>query len=158
MVRVARVRAEIEDEYLDDRVVDVLTKIHGLKDVWVGRHLVIKGLECDAVIHGHTEKGFLRTIGVELKRYDVKKVAEQALRRRPLFNYMYFIVGFDSDYVLHSLHKNGYLSDILRNGVGVIVFEFVQDASHPFVLLRSRFNSRPIYRPNKPLVKFMGDG
>ena len=153
MGRIIGVRADVEDSYLSDELVSILARCHGLRSEWLARHLLIDRLECDVVIFGLTRGYVVRTIGVELKQNDVHKLAEQAIKRRKLFHYMYIVIGehWNTDMTIRTLHRYGYLSRLLSEGVGIITHEF----GSPFIAVRSRFNPQPTYRPSKPIIEYL---
>jgi len=150
-MRVVHVRADVEDAYLTDDVVEALAKLYKLRRYWVVRHVLIDSLECDALIYGVMDKAF-RTVGVELKRSDLAKLVAQAIKRRHLFHYMYMFIGmYSTDNTIRTLYRYGCLDQVLGEGIGIIVFE----EGKPFIAVKSMFNPYPKYRPPRPLNEYV---
>jgi hypothetical protein len=109
-----------EDGLLNSSVLQLIEKIHG-KIEKIERHFEVGGMEIDAILY--CKKKRVKTIGLELKEFDINKALAQAVERRKYFNYFYIVLESDRrliGYDFRSLYLRGQLSSLLNNNIGLI--------------------------------------
>lgn len=136
-----------EDFLWDDKVRDLVLRIHGWEFVAERRHVRIKLgnslMESDVVVAARTpRRGYLRFIGVELKECNFYDVLCQGTSKAPLFHVMYVVTsslyllsGGDLDSLMEVLRK------ALRVGVGIILYR--RGWPEPILLVEGKLRKEP---------------
>lgn len=112
-----------EDELLNENVLKLLEELHG-KIIKLEKHYKVCGKEVDAIIY--CQKSRVKTVGLELKEFDLLKAVEQAVERRNFFNYFYIVINSDVKYLGYDFYNFYYdnqelLKKFFENNIGLIV-------------------------------------
>jgi len=146
-----------EDKLLDMSVLRAVGMVHFYDDA-LSRYFVVRDLrrhqyyvhqgqrlEVDAVAVYELSSGVTRTVGFELKLDNkadaLDRAIEQAVVRRPLFDYFYIVYG--GWYIYYAVEMAGdFLSRLSRHGIGLILRPadlHAEILSRPIVFYRSRY-------------------
>lgn len=140
----------LEDSLWNERVRDLILRIHGWDFVCENRHVRVRVgkslMESDVVVVARTpRRGYLRFIGVELKDGGFYDVLRQGIEKAPLFHVMYVVTtslyllsGFDFEAMLKTLRK------AREVGVGIILYR--RGWPEPILLLEGRLRKEPVGR------------
>lgn len=149
-----------EDSLLNEDVLRLISRYYG-SIFKIVKHSKVNGKEIDAIVYCTTTSlkipRFLgiRTVGIELKETHLVKVVEQAIERRPFFDYFYVVTGATDrkhryiGWDIEKLYRENLLGKMLDKKIGWILNTW--DSAH--VIFPSKFKPTKLREKWKEWIK-----
>ena len=112
-----------EDRLFNDKIIDIISRVHGFQLVSVERHKYLNKLEIDVYSKWRTrDNRNIRRVIFELKDNGWDKLVDQAYARLKLSDYLYIIYGDEPANILSVRVFARKFCKLLEDGIGVIMY------------------------------------
>ena len=153
-------RIFFEDALLTRGILYVISKCHDLEIEKIYRHVMVNGMEVDAVAICKTyEDRYERWVGFELKENALDKAMDQAMLRRDYFDYFYVVIDLSVASIVGNIIRGYFLDHIKNHKIGIISsYDDVVVAKSGFKARKEKdkkINGREIDKFQMKLIQFL---